>query len=85
LLCYVIAAESVPPYDNIVYQIPSDVLTAGRDKATEIARRYRACEAANQFDGVDLGAGIVEFVPPVWAGGGGAWTVGETTEGSAEI
>ncbi len=84
-LCYVIAAESAPPFDCIVYQVPSDVLRAGQERAVEIAARYRASEAAGIFNGVDEGAGIVEFVPPAWAGGKGEWTVGESTEGTAEV
>lgn len=83
--CYMIVAESSPPFDCIVYQIPSDVIAKGLEAAAEIARRYRACEVASLFDGVDLGSGIVEFVPPAWTGGGEKWTVGETTEGSAEL
>jgi hypothetical protein len=82
-LCYLIAVESVPPFDAVVYQVPSDVIKAGQDKAVAIAARYRASEAAGIFCGVDDGAGIVEFVPPAWAGGD--WTVSDTTEGTAEV
>jgi hypothetical protein len=84
-LCFVIAAESAPPYDCIVYQVPSEVVKAGQERAIEIAARYRASESAGIFNGVDEGAWIVEFVPPAWAGGKGEWTVGEATEGSAEV
>jgi hypothetical protein len=77
--CYVIAAESEPPYDVVVYHMPSDVIEAGREKAIEIATRYRACEALVVWPGADLGNGVVEFVPPAWAGGGG-WTVENDTE-----
>jgi hypothetical protein len=69
LACYVIAVEATAPWDVVVYHVPSVVINAGREKAIEIARRYRACEALGVFPGADEGNGIVEFVPPVWAGG----------------
>jgi hypothetical protein len=80
-LCYLVTVESVPPFDAVVYQVPSDVIRAGQDKAVAIAARYRASEAAGIFCGVDDGAGIVEFVPPVWAGG----AVGEIDVSSGTI
>jgi len=84
LPCFVIAAESAYPFDVVVYHVPTDVIEAGREKAVEIAMRYRACQAVGMFPGADFGNGVVEFVPPAWAGGGGKEVeVGDGTTGEA--
>ena len=66
--------------DVVVYHMPSELIAAGREKAVEIAARYRACEAAGVFAGAADGAEEVDFVAPAWAGGTG----GEVEIGSGE-
>jgi hypothetical protein len=84
LPCYVIAVESAPPYDVVVYPIPEAVLLEGREKAIAIAKRYRICETAGVYPGADGGEGYGTFVKPAWAGGVAVETeigTGETMEG----
>lgn len=63
---YLIAAQSVPPYDVVVYSLPDDVLAAGRRIVDRLFRRYQECTASGEWPG--LGAdGVRELVLPVWA------------------
>ena len=64
----IVSNGSIP--DAVLFKpIDRGVIERGRDKAVEIARRYRACEAAQVFPGMDGGEDEVEFVPPARAGG----------------
>jgi hypothetical protein len=62
----VIALESKPPYDVVVWRIPDAVIKSGREKAIEIARAYRCCEAANSWPGV-AGGEVINMEMPAWA------------------
>ena len=76
--CWILAQQSVPPYECGVIEIPQTVLDAalgagvsegGEDTCVAIARRYRACEACGSYPG--RYQGIVTYEPPAWAGVGG--------------
>jgi len=76
--CWILAQQSVPPYECGVIEIPQTVLDAalgagvsegGEDTCIAIARRYRACEACGSYPG--RYQGVVQYEPPAWATGGG--------------
>jgi len=80
----IVVSNGVVPDAALSKPIAAHVIEKGREDAVEIARRYRASEAAGVFAGMDGGEDEFEFMPPTWASGA-TWTVGDTTEGSAEI
>jgi hypothetical protein len=63
---FVIVLEKEKPYDVMVKQVMHDTLKDGRDRAVEIAMRYRAHELSGYFPGVSPGVTPLEL--PVWAG-----------------
>jgi hypothetical protein len=76
--CWILAQQSVPPYECGVIEIPQTVLDAalgagvsegGEDTCIAIARRYRACEACGSYPG--RYQGVEQYEPPAWAGVGG--------------
>jgi hypothetical protein len=79
---YIIAVRSGPAYDCIVYTIPPAMIQDGREKAIEIAMRYRACSAAKSWPGIsETGVEVLELPP--WALGGENAEV--SMEGVAEL
>lgn len=83
--CYLLVVSTTAPYDVWLYHVPQAVLEAGRVKAVDIARRYRACEAAGVFPGADNGEEELTFEPPAWAGGGGDVDLSTGTMEASEI
>jgi hypothetical protein len=63
---YVIAVESSAPYDVSVFEYDEEAIAIGREKAIEIAVRYRCCEATGVFPGV-MDHGIETIRLPKWA------------------
>lgn len=63
--CHMIVIESQPPYDVIVYHIPSGLVRDGYGQAYEIASKYRECERENRWPGVS--DSTMEFELPLWA------------------
>jgi hypothetical protein len=59
-------------------------LEAFGETARELALRYRACEAAGEYPDVVDSTGRSPWIKPRWVDGGD-WTVGDTTEGTAEV
>ena len=84
LPCRLIIVSNGAVPDAVLFKpIAEHVLAAGREDAVEIARRYRACEAAGIFAGMDGGEDEVEFVPPTYSGVEQKVDMGdETTEGN---
>jgi hypothetical protein len=82
--CRLLVVSTPQPHDAWLYYVPDTLLEAGYEKAAEIARRYRACEAANTFPGADGGDEFLMFEPPAWVAGGAEVEVGtgETMEAS---
>jgi hypothetical protein len=65
---YIIAAQSVPPHDVVVYSLPQDVIDSGRAVVDRLFRLYQECTASGEWPG--LGAdGVRELVLPPWASG----------------
>jgi hypothetical protein len=63
----IIAVEQAAPHDVVVYEVPAHILDKGYDAASEIATRYRCCEACGSFPGVADGVQVLEL--PEWAKG----------------
>jgi hypothetical protein len=63
----IIAVEQAAPHDVVVYEVSDKILSDGYEKASEIATRYRCCEACGAFPGVAEGVQVLEW--PEWAKG----------------
>lgn len=59
-----IVVESKPPYPVVVYQIPQDVIEAGRQENEELLSRLEWCEQNDQWPGPATGE--LEFQLPAW-------------------
>jgi hypothetical protein len=79
--CHLIVVHLGRIPDVCCYHIGADLLEAGYNKAKAIAARYRACEAAGMFYGLNEGEDECVFEPPAWAGAGADWTVGDNNAG----
>jgi hypothetical protein len=69
-----VAQESEPPYCVGCFEGPFGTLEKAYQEAADIARMYRACEAAQSFPGIYDGPQVYER--PAWATGE-EWTVDE--------
>ena len=81
---YVIAVESKPPYDVSVFEYDEEAIAIGREKAIEIAVKYRIAEKLDIFNGV-MSDGIETIRLPSWSDEMNAETDisnGETMEAS---
>jgi len=63
---YVIAVESKPPYDVSVFEYDEEAIAIGREKAIEIAVKYRIAEKLGIYQGV-MSEGIQTIRLPSWA------------------
>ena len=59
--------ESQSPWDCAVFDVPSDVIRDGYERARQIAAEYRRCEAAGVFPGRYWESGAALVLPP-WHG-----------------
>lgn len=60
-----IVVENIPPYDVVVYDIPEEVLDAGRDAYRDSLKRLDQCRETGEFPGVATGR--LQFQLPAWA------------------
>lgn len=81
LTWWVIAIQTGDEPDARLVKIPQLVIREGYAKAKAIAMRYRECERADVWPGVDGGQDYTVFEPPVWAVGNNEISM----EGVAEI
>lgn len=65
--CYLIAQESAPPFDVVVYRVPAHVIDQGRKEAVELAMRWRVAQATGVYQGVE--PDVIEYERPKWAVG----------------
>ena len=64
--CYLIAAQSVAPFDVVVYQLTDETMAAGRAVVDRLFRLYQECTESGEWPG--LGAdGVRELRLPSWA------------------
>jgi hypothetical protein len=63
---YVIAVESKPPYDVSVFEYDEEAIAIGREKAIEIAVKYRIAEKLHVYTGV-MSEGIQTIRLPSWS------------------
>ena len=61
---YIVCVESDPPHDVAVYEYDEIALAAGRDVAQGVAKKYRECEKAGVWPGVQ--ADIQSLKLPPW-------------------
>lgn len=64
---WILAIESKPPHDVVLYRMDDDALDRGRNEAREIAARFAACLAANSFPGIQSGGMPLALALPTWA------------------
>jgi exodeoxyribonuclease VIII len=63
---FVIAVESAPPFDVVVYSIPEDVIEQGREDYREALHTLIRCRELREWPGV-AGVAPIEFRLPAWA------------------
>lgn len=61
-----ISVENAPPYDVVVYNIPNEIVVAGREKYTELLHALDECERFNSWPGIGNGAEL-DLSFPSWA------------------
>jgi hypothetical protein len=61
-----IVVESAPPHDVVVYEIPEDVIDAGREEYRTALEKLKWCRRGDEWVGVAGGAPVV-FQLPRWA------------------
>lgn len=64
---YIIAAETNPPYDSAVFELPPYVIDAGRVLYERLLDRWKACREVGEWPG--RWPGITELQLPPWAMG----------------
>lgn len=64
---YIIAVETKPPYDVVVYTLPGEIIEAGRHLYQRLLSLYVACRDADLWPG--RATSLVELDLPPWAAG----------------
>jgi hypothetical protein len=62
---YIIAVESKPPHDVVVYKLSEAILALGERSVCGWLSQLRACQGANHWPGYS--DAVVEVAPPEWA------------------
>ena len=62
---FIIAVESGPPFDVLVYEVDEDVLFAGDQLVTAYLHRLKTCRRRRSWPGRDSGVQTLDF--PTWA------------------
>lgn len=79
---WLIAQEAKPPFDVVVYNVPTALLFSAYEKCVQIAARYRVHEMAGTFPGV--ADQVLTFELPSYAGDGAASLDMEGVEDASE-
>lgn len=66
-----IAVESYPPHDVVVYRVPEDVILQGREEYQALLRRLVDCQLSGEWNGIADG-NEQELTLPSWLYGGSA-------------
>ena len=63
---YIIALESAPPHDVVVFEMPYDGVMSAREECRKIATKYALAVKSGVFEGV-ASDGIQTLRRPEWA------------------
>lgn len=61
---FVLAIESKPPFDAVLYRMDDDAIDRGMKEACEIADRFAACLQSGKFPGIANGETLALALPP---------------------
>lgn len=64
---WILAIESKPPHDVVLYRMDDDALDRGRNEAREIAATFAACLTVGKFPGIQSGGMPLALALPTWA------------------
>ena len=63
---WILAIESKPPHDAVLYRMDDDALDHGRKEARELAARFNSCLQTNSFPGIQAGGLPLALALPTW-------------------